>query len=150
MIGLIYIMLRETLRMMIIDGFLTGAYGFHVMATTPKFMLFLTIVAMVITAAHRFRSPVATVACSASIAALAVFVLKPGLGVLFAPVMATLAHLDTPERYVEPYSWKPLFIIYATFIEAVVATFLIAALTWPRWGHETRFDLASSWRSSWR
>ncbi len=94
------------------------------------------------------RANAATAACSASIAALAVFVLKPGLGVLFAPVMATLAHLDTPERYVEPYSWKPLFIIYATFIEAVVATFLIAALTWPRWGHEARFDLASSWRSS--
>ncbi len=132
LLGLVYLMLRETLRIMVINGFLTDSYGFNVIATLPRIILFLLTASLIAVAAPRLRGLPASVFGSAAIAAIVLFAAKPGIKAAFAPLLASLARFDLPERYAAPYAWQPLAVIYASFIEAVIATFVIAALAWAR------------------
>ena len=132
LVTLIYVTLHETFRVLIIDITLTNALAFHLVKVAPHLLATTIFCSTVVLAAPRLRSPGSITLAAAAISAIMMFALQPALNTAFKPALSALAAFDYPQIYNEPFKGHVLFIIYVTFMEAVAATFAVAALSWDR------------------
>ena len=127
----LYAGLREMMRGIIMDGVVTTAWTFNLVAGMPGLAYALVLTSLAVLLSPLLRWPVLKVLGAVGIAAVMIFAVRPGLKFAFAPAMRTVAHFNHDEVYREPYGWKVLIPAYITYLEPIVACLLLAALTWP-------------------
>ena len=123
--------LKELLRGSLMDAVVTTGWTFsaaQILSSTVYSVVLGTIVVGVTPKLQRLwlRAVAAVV-----IATLMMFAVRPLAGALFAPLLASLAHLKHADVYPFPYGWHVLSWAYLTYFEPVIASIIIAALVWP-------------------
>jgi len=129
---LLYVMLKESFRGIIMNGVVTHGWGFDVVAALPGLAYAFVLTSLVVLTTPKLRGIWLKVAGAAAIAAVAMFAVRPLLCSAFAPALKAAAHLDHAEVYAFPYGWQVLVPAYLTYAEPVIACMLIAVLVWQR------------------
>jgi hypothetical protein len=128
-IGIVLVMLNETLRVIIIDSVILDSWPYAILDGTPNAVALGLEVSIVAYAERRgVRWP----------GLLAIIVLVAVIGAAFARPWL-IEHLgnwrdahfgDVEEHYKDPYPPKVMVVIYATFLEATAGAFVLVALCW--------------------
>lgn len=129
---LLYAMLKESFRSVLMNGVVTTAWRFDIVTGLPSLAYSLVVSSLLVFLTPLLRTLWVRIAAAAALAGIATFALRPALGMLFAPAMKAVEQLDHPEVYGFPYGWHVLIPSYLTFAEPVIACMLIAMLTWER------------------
>ncbi|AXC15773.1 hypothetical protein ACPOL_6553 [Acidisarcina polymorpha] len=128
----LYAMLKESIRGILMNGVVTTGWGFALVSGLPSLTYAFVISSLTVFLTPMLRSLWAKMGGAAVLAGLATFAIRPALGILFAPMLKAVAHLDHPEVYAFPYGWHVLIPAYITYAEPVVACMCIAFLIWGR------------------
>jgi len=129
-IFLLYAMLKESLRGILMNGVVTTAWGFDVVAALPGLAYAFVLSSLVVFLTPALRSLWTRVGGAAVLTGITTFAIRPALGILFAPALKAVAHLDHPEVYAFPYGWQVLIPAYMTYAEPVIACMCFAFLVW--------------------
>jgi len=123
--------LKELLRGSLMDAVVTTGWTFsaaHILSSTVySVVLGAVVVGVTLKLQLLWLRAVAAIV----IAALMLFAVRPLADALFAPLLASLAHLKHADVYPFPYGWHVLSWAYLTYFEPVIASIIIAALVWP-------------------
>lgn len=125
-------MVKETLRGLVMDGVVTGAWAFAVLKEVPSTLLMLLIAAAVVAVGSRLSSWVALLSVGVVIAAAAFFAAQPAIGAAYGPWLQSMASLAHDDLYQLPYPIQVMVPAYLTFAEPVLGCAVVAALIWPR------------------
>ena len=129
---LLYAMLKESFRGILMNGVVTTGWGFDIVAGLPSLAYAFVLCSLVVLLSSVLRTFWAKVSVAAVLSGLATFAIRPALGILFAPALKAVAHLDHPEVYAFPYGWQVLIPAYITFAEPVIACMFLAFIVWGR------------------
>ena len=127
---ILYAMLKESLRGILMNGVVTRGWGFDLVAGLPSLAYAFALCTLTVSLAPALRSLSARVSGAAVLTGIATFAIRPALGILFAPALKAAAHLDHPEVYAFPYGWQVLIPAYITYAEPVIACMCLAYLIW--------------------
>ena len=127
---LLYVMLRETFRGVLMSGFVTGDWRFNMIASLPSLLSGLVLIGMVMLIAPILRAFWIKVAASGAIAGSMMLAIKPLLGSVLASVIKAAAPVEHADLYAFPYGWQVLIPAYLSYAEPVIACTIIAALIW--------------------
>jgi hypothetical protein len=136
-IFLLYAMLKETFRGIVMNGVVTRGWGFDVVAGLPGLSYTFVISSVIVFLTPLLRNVWARVGGAVLLAGIAIFAVRPALSYIFAPALKAVAHLDHPEVYSFPYGWQVLIPAYITYVEPVVACMCVAFLVWGRMSAKT-------------
>ena len=129
-IFLMYAMLREILRGILMNGVVTTAWAYNVLAGLPGVIYAFVLSSLVVFTTSRIREVWLRIFAAAAIAGLMVFAVRPLIGSALTPALKAAARFAHPEVYPFPYGWQVLLPAYVTYVEPVVACMLFAVLTW--------------------
>jgi hypothetical protein len=129
-IGVIILMLNETLRVIIVETTIVGSWPYAIMDGAPKAIATFLEVSIVAWAFVRGTRWPLLMLIIALVAIVGVVFVSPWLNTHFGNWRAAFG--DIRKRYSVPYPPKVMFVIYATFLEATIAAFVIAASCWER------------------
>jgi len=129
---LLYAMLKESFRGILMNGVVTTGWWFDVVAGLPGLAYAFVLSSLVVFLTPVLRNFWARVGGAAVLTGFATFAIRPVLGIIFAPALKAVAHLDHPEVYAFPYGWQVLIPAYITYAEPVIACMCIAYLVWGR------------------
>ena len=104
--------------------------AFHAIKVLPRLLYAFALCSAAVLMASRLASGWMKLVAALAISAMGMFVVQPLIDGAFVRVLKGVAFLDLPQIYNEPFKGHVLVVIYATFIEAVIAAFAIAALVW--------------------
>jgi hypothetical protein len=127
---LLYVMLKETFRGILMNGVVTTAWRFDLVAGLPSLTYGLILTTLLVIVTPLLGSIWAKGMGAGVITAVAMFVLRPALSKAFAPFLKAAQHFDHDEIYSFPYGWHVLLPAYVTYAEPVIACMLIAVLVW--------------------
>ena len=131
-VGLLLIMLNETLRVFVIESAIVGNWFYSLVDIAPRALSWLacgSAVAWLGLGDQKRRNVAFAIIV---IAALEVFAIHPALDALCASLKNSLS-APTP-LYTDPYPFKINILIYATFVEPTIAAFMILSFCWPALG----------------
>jgi len=126
----LYAMLKESARSIVMNGVVTTGWGYDVLAGVPGLVSSFVLASLVVITTPKLRGIWPKVAGAAAIAAVLIFVVRPLIQSGFAPVLKAAAPLDHAEVYPFPYGWQALIPAYLTYAEPVIACMLLAVLVW--------------------
>jgi hypothetical protein len=132
LVFLLYAMLKESFRGILMNGFVTRGWAFATVAGLPGLGYTFLLSSLVVMLTPALRSVWLKAGGAVLLAGIAIFVVRPALGSIFAPVLKAVAHLEHPEIYSFPYGWQVLIPAYITYAEPVIACTSIAFLVWGR------------------
>jgi len=127
---LLYVMLRETFRGILMNGVVTGDWHYDIIASLPSLASGFILTSLVVVTTPRLSARWMKLVGAAVVAALMMFCIKPLLGIVFASALRAAAPLDHADLYSFPYGWQVLVPAYVSFAEPVIACTLIGALIW--------------------
>jgi hypothetical protein len=134
---LLYAMLKESFRGIFMNGIVTTGWGFDIVAGLPSLAYTFVLSSLIVFLTPVLRSFWARVSGAAVLAGIAIFALRPLLGIIFASALKAAAHFDHPEVYSFPYGWQVLIPAYITYAEPVIACMFVAFLIWERLSEKT-------------
>ena len=126
----LYVMLKETFRGILMNGVVTGDWRFDILAGLPSLVSGLVLTGLVVRMFPAVRTVGMKVAVAAVIAGTMMFAVKPLLSLAFASLLKAAAPLDHADLYAFPYGWQVLIPAYLTYAEPVIACTLMASLIW--------------------
>lgn len=132
LIGLLASMLREALRVSILDGIVTSAWRYSFVSDLPRSVVPVFLACLCVPAARYVRHTSARVVGAIVIGGLATYVFLPAFSSILGHVLHSIRHLSHDEIYKVPYGWQVEFPSYITFLEPTIAAFLVAALVLDR------------------
>jgi hypothetical protein len=133
LLTLIYAMLNEALlRSFIMDVVVSHDWVYCFVKNLPRPLEYLAICCLIIIAAPRLKSVWAITAGGVIITALSAFAINPPIDRIFRVLVNSLEFLDTGNIYNPPYGWQVNVPSYLTFLEPVIAGYVIAALVLKR------------------
>jgi hypothetical protein len=127
---LLYAMLKESFRGILMNGVVTTGWGFDIVAGLPGLVYAFIVTSLVVIFTPVLRRRWAEGVGAVAIAGIAIFAIRPALGGAFAPVLKAVEHLNHDEVYSFPYGWQVLVPAYLTYAEPVIACMFTAALVW--------------------
>jgi hypothetical protein len=127
---LLYVMLKETFRGMLMNGVVTGDWLYDIIAGLPSLISGFVLTSLVVLIMPRLSTKRMKLVGAPAIAALMMFGIKPLLGIVFASALKTAAPLDHADLYSFPYGWHVLVPAYISYAEPVIACTLVGALIW--------------------
>jgi hypothetical protein len=101
-IFLLYAMLKESLRGILMNGVVTTGWEFDIVSGLPGLTYALILCSLIVLLTPVLRGLWARMGGAAVLTAIATVGIRPALGVLFAPALKAIAHLDHPEVYAFP------------------------------------------------
>ncbi len=126
-------MVREALiRKPVMDGFATTAWRYSIIDNLPRLLTVLLLCSMVIVAAPWARRLWQRLLGAVVIGAVLEVVFRPGIAKIFEHIMASIAYLSHDAVYTVPYGWQIEVPAYLTYMEPVLACFVMVALIWDR------------------
>jgi len=134
---LLYAMLKESFRGILMNGVVTTGWGFDIVAGLPGLAYTFVLSSIVVFLTPMLRSFWVRVGGAAVLAGIAIFAVRPALGSIFSPALKAVAHLDHPDVYSFPYGWQVLIPAYITYAEPVIACMCVAFLVWGRLSAKT-------------
>jgi hypothetical protein len=137
LVFLLYAMLKELFRGILMSGFVTSGWAFAIVAGLPGLVYAFILSSLVVFLTPALRSVWLKAGGAALLAGVAIFVVRPALGSIFAPALKAVAHLEHPDIYSFPYGWQVLIPAYITYAEPVIACTCIAFLVWERLSGKT-------------
>ena len=141
-VSIVYAGLKETLRGAVMNAVVTTAWAFNLAKALSPLVYSLSVgfsVAYLLASSLRPSRKLVGVFLLGLAAPL---IIRPLVGAATDYVLQPLAGLDHAEIYTMPYGWQVLVPAYLTYIEPVAASFLLAALIWPRLGGGVAMQLA--------
>ena len=129
---LLYAMLKESFRAILMNGVVTTGWRFDIVAGLPGLASSLVVSSLVVFLTPVLRNIWFKVGGAVVLAGIAIFAVRPAVSIIFAPALKAVAHLDHPEVYPFPYGWQVLIPAYITYAEPVIACMAIAFLVWGR------------------
>jgi hypothetical protein len=131
MLFLLAAMLREALiRGPVMDGFATTAWSFSFVSNLPRLITILIVSCLVVVTEPLVRRPWRLFLGAVAIAALVQFLCAPYIRIAFGHILESIAYLSHDEVYKAPYGWQIEVPAYITYLEPVVACFVMVALVW--------------------
>ena len=124
-------MLRESLRLPIMDGFATTAWRYSFVSDTPRIIMVFLICCTVVATPKISRWWVKAVAAVFSAAVLQ-FIIQPLIHAGFSHLLTSTAYLSHDEIYKVPYGWQIEVPAYITYLEPVIGCFLMAIIAWEK------------------
>ncbi len=132
LIALLASMLREAMRVTILDGVVTTAWRYSFVSDLPRFLVPFFLACLAVAAAPHLRGPAARLVGALSIGVITTYVFVPVLSSLLGHILQTIRYLSHDEIYRVPYGWHVEVPAYITFLEPTIAAFLLAALVLDR------------------
>ena len=126
----LFAMLKESVRGILMNGVVTRGWGFDIVAGLPGLTAAFVVVSLAVLLAPLLHSLWAKIAGATAIGAMTIFAVRPALGILFAPALKAVAHLDHAEVYGFPYGWQVLLPAYMSYAEPVISCMCLASLMW--------------------
>jgi hypothetical protein len=123
--------LKETLRGAIMNGVVTTGWLFSATTLIQPLVRALIVAALCVFAMRWARSGIRLIAIALVVGAISVGASMLS-GIVLAPLTARFAALSRPDLYEFPYPLQVMIPAYLTFLEPVIATVVMAAMTWPR------------------
>ena len=130
-LGVLLVMLNETLRVMFIVGVITTAWTHSFVDYSQGAIAPFLLGVLVALVAPRTTRWWQQAAAAFLIAAVIFFGVRPLVTAGFRPLLAAVAHLDH-ERIYSDTSWQLNAAAGLGFIEPALASFVLVALVWPR------------------
>jgi len=127
---LLYVMLKETFRGILMNGVVTTGWKFGLLSSLPSLGYSFILMSLLVVLTPFLKTPRARALGAGIIAAFGLFAVRPALSKVFAPTLAAAQHLNHDEVYPFPYGWQVLAPAYLTYAEPVIACMLIAVLIW--------------------
>jgi hypothetical protein len=121
---------KALIRSAVMDGFATTAWVFSFVISLPRLITILIVSCLVVVTEPLLRRPWRLLLGAVAIAALVQFLCTPFIGVVFGHILESIAYLSHDEVYKAPYGWQIEVPAYITYLEPVVACFIMAALIW--------------------
>jgi hypothetical protein len=131
-VGLLLIMLNEAFRVFVIESAIVGNWSYSALDNAPRALSWFigsSAIAWIGLGDHKRRNVALAIIL---IAALVVFAIHPALDALCAALKNSLS--EPRPLYADPYPFKINVLIYATFIEPTIATFVMVSFCWPALG----------------
>ena len=122
-------MLRESLRLPIMDGFATTAWRYSFVSDAPR-VLMACLVCCAVAAMPRLSRWWVKLFAALFVATVLQLIVQPFIHRSFAHVLASIAYLSHDEVYTVPYGWQIELPAYVTFMEPVIACFVMVSLVW--------------------
>lgn len=132
LVFLLYAMLKESFRGIVMNGVVTTGWTFDLVAGLPGLAYTFVLSSLIVFLVPIFRNIRARAGGSVALAGIAIFALRPAINSICAPMLKAVAHLDHPEVYAFPYGWQVLLPAYLTYAEPVIACMFVAFLVWDR------------------
>ena len=130
LLATIYTMLGEVLlRNFIMDVVVSHDWIYCLVLNLPRPIEYFVVCALVVAASPKLTRPWMMAAAGIMIAGLDFYAISPLVDRVFERLIASVEYLDTGNIYNPPYGWQVNVPSYLTFLEPVVASFAIAALT---------------------
>ena len=129
-VAVLYAMLKESLRGILMNGVVTTGWRFDIVTGLPGLAYAFVLSSLVVLLTPMLRNFWSRVTAAAVLTGIATFAIRPVIGMIFAPALKAVAHLDHPEVYAFPYGWQVLIPAYVTYAEPVIACMCIASLVW--------------------
>lgn len=130
LVFLVFAMIRETLRGVIMNGVVTGGWVFA-FAALPEQILRALVLAAFVTIGARWATSVPRLVATGLVIASVSFGINKLLSATFAPLVERLSYLARPDAYEFPYPVEVMIPAYLTFAEAILGATLLARLIWP-------------------
>ena len=127
---LLYAMLKESFRGILINGVVTTGWEFDIVAGLPSLASAFVLTSLVVLLTPRLDALWMKVTAASAIAAFVIFAVRPLVRSAFAPALRAAAPLNHADVYAFPYGWHVLLPAYITYAEPVIACTLLAALIW--------------------
>ena len=127
---LLYAMLKESLRGIVMSGVVTSGWGFDVVQGVPSLVYALLLTSLATFITPKLHKTWSKILVSVALAGLLMFAVKPLLHSVFAPAVKAAARFDHADIYPFPYGWQVLVPAYLTYAEPVIACLLLAVLVW--------------------
>ena len=131
LVAALFMTLKEGFRGNIMNGVVTTAWTVSAARMLPPLIYSLVLGTLVVVLTSLLPRLWHRLAAAIAIAALLVFAVQPLSGLALGPLFDAISHLDHDDVYPFPYGWYVLVWAYATFLEPVAASFILAALIWP-------------------
>jgi hypothetical protein len=129
----IYAMLNEALlRSFIMDVVVSHDWIYCFVENLARPLEYLAVCSLIVAFAPRLKGAWAITAGGILIAALSMFAINPPIDRGFRALIDSLEYLDTGNIYNPPYGWQVNVPSYLTFLEPVIASYVIAALVLKR------------------
>ena len=133
LLSVLVAMLREALiRHPVMDGFATTAWRYSFVDNLPRLLMVLLLCSLVVLLTPKLVRPRQRVLAALLVATIVEFLCRPVIAKVFEHILASIAYLNHGEVYKVPYGWQIEVPAYITYMEPVVACFLMAALVWDR------------------
>ncbi len=130
-LGVLLIMLNETLRVTFIVGVITTAWAYtfadRLQGAVAPFLLGVLVASVAPRTKHWWQQAAAALL----IAAAMFFGVRPFLAETFKPLLATMAHLNHAPIYSDT-SWQLNTAACVGIVEPTLASFVMVALVWPQ------------------
>jgi len=124
---IVYAMLKETLfRFPIMNGICSTAWVYSLIEDLPK-LFQLLVASILIVTVPKPGSVIYQVVTAVVAAALMVFIFEPFVTLAFHPLLSHFSSFNHTDIYLPPYGWNVQIPAYITFIEPVIACFIIYA-----------------------
>ena len=127
---LLYVMLKEIFRGILMNGVVTGDWLYNILAGLPSLASGFALTSLIVLIMPRLRAKWMKLVGVAAITAFMMFGIKPLLGIAFASALKIAAPVDHADLYSFPYGWQVLIPAYISYAEPVIACTLMAALIW--------------------
>ena len=128
LIGLLASMLREALRVSILDGVVTSAWRYSFVSDLPRSVVPVFLACLCVPAARYVRQFPARMVGALVIGGLATYVFLPAFSSVLGHMLHSIQYLSHDEIYKVPYGWQVEVPSYITFLEPTIAAFLVATL----------------------
>jgi hypothetical protein len=129
---LLYTMLKESFRGLIMAGYVTTAWTYATVDSLPGLLLDLLISCMIVVVTPWLRGSVTKIIGGSLVACVAIFGARPLIGATFGPLKQSISYLNHDDVYQVPYGLAVLVPAYITFIEPALSCMIIVALVWNR------------------
>jgi hypothetical protein len=126
-------MLSESLiRVPVMNGFATTAWRYSIVESLPRLIRTLLICCLVVFASPTLIRLWQKIVGALAISAIVQLLCVPFVSKVFGHILASIAYLNHDEVYKAPYGWQIEVPAYITYMEPVVACFVMVALVWDR------------------
>ena len=130
-LGVLLVMLNETLRVAFIVGVITTAWTYSFVDNVTGAVAPLLLGILVALVAPRTTRRWQQAAAALLVAAVMFFGVRPLVAAAFKPLLAAMAHLNHAQVY-SSTSWQLNTAAGIGFVEPALASFIMVALVWPQ------------------
>ena len=132
LVGALAVMLREGLRVIIMEGVVTTAWRYSVVNDIARPLTMMALAWLAVLSATYLQGWRKRLGGALLIAAPVNYLISPAVKIVRDRVLLAMASLSHDEVYKAPYGWRVEVSSYATFLEPTIAVFVLAALVWDR------------------